>query len=166
MTTRTIQVMNNAQRFKVHRLYIGSHPRKLLIANYNIPLTVLHQDSIQTVERRIQTDFDLPQDFIYFNISATYVLKHRETQDEKFFGGSFHARGMKISELSAFRSLDSVDFIPFVLQKTNLENITQKLKVAGHNTVWELDRVLSVVVSVQGIITPNHHGLPAASNLG
>lgn len=158
--------MNNTQRFKVNRLYVGSYPRKLLIANFNIPMSVLNITNIETIYRRILLDFDLPEDYIYFNISATYVLKHRDTQEEKLFLGSFHSRGMSMSTLSRFRSLDSVNFVPFVSGKVIDEDFTHKLKLAGQSTVWELDRILSIIISVQGVIKTNHHALSPESNLG
>jgi len=155
--------MNNARIFKVDRIYVRNN-RGIVIANYNIPVARLNFASIEQVRESIRDDFGPNTDDVSYTISATYVLRHRETGDEKFFCGSFHARGLQYGQLAPFRFLVLDQFTQHVLDRTSPVIVDYQLRRVARQTAWEFAELVSVVVSVQAPLLPTRNdALPARS---
>jgi len=157
--------MNNSRIFKVDRIYVDSPPGRLLIANYNIPIDRLNQASIVQVFDAISRDFAPDYGRVMFALTATYLLRHKHTGEIKFFAGSFHPRGISFNQLAAFRPLNSVVFVPFVMERTDVEDIKDSLQRFAPDSAWAFDQLVSVVVNTQARVDSNHLTLPSRSAL-
>ena len=148
-----------AELFKVNRLYLLRNP-PVLLSNFNIPLRLLN--SSQTFERVLAivcVDYDESLRKVYFAISATYVLEHKQTGEEKFFAGSFHARGIQQSLVAPFQPLVKDTFVNSVLIIVNVDRVINKLKLLLPNSVWQVKELTSIIINVQGETHQDHKAI-------
>jgi len=159
--------MNNAQIFKVDRITVRNGGRSpLLICNYNIPAFRLDLASADRVRDTIEEDFGATLQHVSYSISATYLLRHRVTDEEKYFAGSFHARGQQFGQLAEFRNFNNNEFSRHVLERSAPAVLDHRLRRQARQTAWEFHQLVSIVVSAQA---PQHAGVgprPAQSILG
>ena len=122
----------------------------LLVYNINIPQLYLQdRGELTVVLERIKNV--LIQDFLNFSIlyqiSASYILKHSETDQSKTWTGSFFARNNTLGVIADFQQFDSTTFVQNSLLQ--LINIDDKLRSNGFNTKWKFNQLLSIIYNIQ-----------------
>lgn len=136
---------------------------RIVVYNFNVPLR-LSQDvsAFERIRQQVETDFPanaqgsvIPP---YYQITAVYTLVHRATGEQRLWVGSFNARARNVSQVTAFRPLDHATFVQYALTNCQLERVQNRLTavVTGKDSVWTLEEVKSLVVSVQSTVRLNH----------
>ena len=153
-------------RFKLDAaaIYDRQNPnRRILVYNFNIPFDRLCDlATFEFVRQELERDFPLEADGVlvppYFQLSAVYVLVNTTTNEERIWCGSFHPRGRDLAQLTAFRAFEPTVFPPYALENSDPEHVANKLSavVNGQDSVWQFDRLISVVVSFQTTLYLRH----------
>lgn len=140
-----------AHLFKVNRLYVNRIP-VLLLDNFNVPVNYLQQSNVlQTIIDTIKEDYQVNEtEALYFAVSATLYLQNQNTGEERFFCGSFHAKGIYQSLLVPFQRFNVNSFNNIILRHTNPENVLNKLSALLPNSVWKVTSLQSIVIHFQG----------------
>lgn len=119
--------------------------------NYNIITDArLFEDALHRTANSIQetVNDDKP---IFYQINASYYIRHQTTDDVRLFRGSFFLEGNKHLSLSGpvFIRFDQDTFANSVLQHSNLDRARQILTWADTASQWTFDSINSVIVSFQ-----------------
>ena len=135
---------------KVSRVYVKNNPQ-LLFCNFNVPVHRIQDvETIKTVLKTIEEDYGKDLSKLFFAISASYILQHKETNEERQFCGSFHSKGIYKSLVLRFLPLRTDTFVNTVLQHTILSNILSRLSLMLPNSVWKFKELTSIVINIQG----------------
>ena len=143
--------MNN---LKVDQTAIPVGKNYVLISNINIPKDYLEPDLIQDIIDRV--DYFIKRDYldsrnsIYFEITATYRLRHATAGTTKMWVGSFSPKfGPSILENTVFDNT----FKTIVARLLTLENVVASLMSARHlESDWVFDELFSVIIHVSSIV--------------
>lgn len=138
--------------------------QRIIIYNFNIPVGQSENpDTFETVRRQIETDFPIQDQGrivvpLYFQICAVYVLVHRDTGEERTWQGSFNPRSRDLGQVTVFRPFDHQTFVPYALSRSRSQYVLNELnnRVDGQDSVWSVDRILSIIVSVQATVRIAH----------
>lgn len=154
------------ERFKLDGAAIRVSPiqqQSIIVYNFNLPI-VLAQDPVnwETVRQHVETD--LPLNAVgtinppFFQITAVYTLVHQNTNEERLWLGSFNPRARDLSQITAFRPFQAADFVAYCVLNADPERVTNKLTavVNGRNSLWVLNNILSLIVTVQATVAPQH----------
>lgn len=153
-------------RFKLDGAVIpmsGRPNQRVVVYNYNVPVDrVASVETFELIHRNILTD--LPVGVAgtitpaYFQLTAVYSLVHNATNEERIWAGSFNPRAREMSQITAFRPFDAETFVGYCFNNSQVGRIFDKLNTfaPGRESVWRLNNIVSVVVSVQAVIRPNH----------
>lgn len=145
---------------KVDQTAISFGNRFVLISNINVPLEYLEtneikQATIGRIENFINTNYTTNEN-VYFEITATYQLQHRETGTRRDWVGSFNPRGApsllhntSIFDLNFKNSLGRVLVIPDVERKLLQFNQIQ--------SDWVFSELYSIIIHVSGIVPSDYH---------
>jgi len=156
--------MSSSKSFQVERIYLNCHPELLLLANYNIPVDYLNQGNIIKVLHAITRDFLPHYDGLMFSVA--YLLKHRHTGEEKLFETLMKSQEQqKIAQNGRMISFTSVDFVSYIMNKINLDDINNQLRHFPPERAWAYDQLVSVVVSAQSRVASSHQSLPSRETL-
>ena len=138
--------------------------QRIVLYNFNVPAD-RSQDpaAFEAIRRLVETDFP-PEDRgrvavpLYFQLSAVYTLVHRETGEERLWQGSFNPRSRDLGRVTVFRPFEPETFVEYVLSRSSTENVLHQLqsRVQGKDSVWSVDRLLSIIVSVQATVRTTH----------
>ena len=145
---------------KVDATYLdGSEQNSFLILyNVNVPSRLIFGDPAnvaEQVKRFLDVEFP-PPCTIYFQLTATYYIVNKQTGFERLWSGSFSPRQNLAARLLPFQNYDNASFVNKFVNAC--DNVQEKLTWFGRETVWEFDRLESVIVNVQ---TTAQHGHPA-----
>lgn len=129
----------------------------LILYNANIPAHLCQDQetkraAVERVRNMIQLDFANSQ--VYFQTTASYYLKHKVTGVEKFWSGSFYARGQSPAVLSDFQLFDPTTFVNIILESS--EDVEDRLRWRGSQTVWTFSRLESIIVNCEAKVGPSH----------
>jgi len=137
--------------------------QRVIVYNFNIPIA-LSQDlpTLQRVQQQIEQD--LPANAAgtiqpaYFQITAVYTLIHQTTQEIRVWTGSYSPRARDVAQVTAFRPFDATTFVNYCSLNSAPERVRNKLSavVNGRQSVWSLDRLISIVITVQASVALNH----------
>jgi len=146
-------------------LYDSSSPhQRIVVYHFNIPIDRCETiESIETIQRQIETDFP-HQDRarvivpLYYQISAVYTLVHRETGEIRYWQGSFNPRSRDLGQITSFRPFDVQTFVPYVLSHSRPQYVLNELnnRVDGQESVWSVDEILSIIISIQATVRTTH----------
>ena len=122
----------------------------IIIYNINIPqLYTQDRGELTNVLERIK--IVLLRDFgnlsIFYQICASYILKHSETGQTKTWTGSFYARDNKVGTIADFQQFEPTTFVRHSLDQ--LVDIDEKLRANGFNTKWKFSQLLSVIFNIE-----------------
>ena len=137
--------------------------QRVVVYNFNIPLNRLSDlATFEFVRQELETDFPAEADGVvvspYFQLSAVYVLVNTTTNEERIWCGSFHPRARDLAQLTAFRPFEAAHFPLYALENSQPERVANKLStfVNGQDSVWQFNRLISVVVSFQTTLDLSH----------
>ena len=142
----------------------GFPNQRIILFNFNVPADRLpDQAGVERILRQVETDFP-PEDRarvvvpLYFQITAVYTLVHRETGEERLWQGSFNPRSRDLGQVTVFRPFDPQTFVQYTSTRCTVENVLHQLqnRADGRESVWIVDRLLSVIVSVQATVRATH----------
>jgi hypothetical protein len=148
----------NRQHLKVDATAIrprldSDDKRVLVIYNVNIPATLTAAiDAIVRTERLLETDF-AGADVLY-QVTASFYLRNSQTDDERFWSGSFFTKGNSPAQLSGFERFDPATFARIV--RDSMQHAEARLSVTGLDTVWSFHRLSSYIINVQCKVRSDH----------
>ena len=155
------------ERFKLDAaaIYLNrTVQQRVIVLNFNIPLPLVSdRNTFERVHQQVAND--LPPGAAgtitppYFQLSAVYTLRHRDTNEERLWSGSFNPRARDLSQVTAFRPLDFNSFVNYCYINSQQERVENKLTTALFNnqtSAWVLGNLKSIVISVQGTVGLNH----------
>lgn len=132
----------------------------LFISNINIPERFVNVATIEPILQRvkqfIEVDYREAQPSlsnVSYQVVATYQLKHNTSGAIRQWTGSFMPGRNHPNALQDFRKFGS-DFIDNVASLCDRDLIIAKLKFWNVNTKWSFDKFSSIVVNVQGQVSP------------
>lgn len=154
------------ERFKLDGAAIPIHrlqQQRIIVYNFNIPIAQ-SQDiaALERVKQQIVTD--LPANAngaitpAYFQITAVYTIVHQGNNDERLWLGSFNPRARDLSQVTAFRPFDANSFVDYCILNGDPDRVRNKLTavVNGRKSLWTLNTIISIVISVQATVSLNH----------
>jgi hypothetical protein len=131
----------------------------IVVYNINVPFQVFHSMDTSTailerVKGLLMTDF--VQLVATFQLTASYLLLHRVTGEQRIWTGSFYPRGNAPAFLSAFRRFHHDTFVQYSLD--SLENVEHTLLNWPNrgDTSWVFTQILSIIFNVQSIVPAEH----------
>jgi hypothetical protein len=146
---------------KVDGLLVPTDDREFFLAIYNINLPFrLFDTPNSTVNVLERVKNLLMRDFVdlraTFQFTASYLLLHRVTGEQRIWTGSFYPRGNARTYLSAFKRFQSDTFVQFGLD--SLQNVEYTLLNWPNrgDTSWVFNQVLSIIVNVQSLVPAQH----------
>ena len=159
--------MQQCQEFKLDGAAISDSVdpnQRILVFNFNVPIERAQSPAaFERIRQQIDTDFPVESREsvvvpLYYQISAAYVLVHRDTGEERFWLGSYNPRARDVSTVTEFRPYDPQTFVQHSVTSCSQQNIFNRLedRTAGTESVWRLSRLLSVIVSVQATARIRH----------
>lgn len=141
------------ERLKVDQTIIDAGNKFILISNINIPKRFINRpdqnETFSRIENFINETYST-LDTIWFEISATYQLVHRESGTPRDWVGSFNPRfGPLLHETCIFDAnfkniLNRILILPEVEQK-----LLQFNNVASD---WVFDTLYSIIIHISGFI--------------
>ena len=146
---------------KVDGLLVPTDDRDTYLVIYNVNLPFRLFDTIgnttavlERVKRLLSIDF--VNVIATFQFTASYLLVHRITGEQRIWTGSFYPRGNAPAYLSAFKRFHPDTFIQFGLD--SLENVEHTLLnwPNRRDTSWVFHQILSIIVNVQSLLPAQH----------
>ena len=154
-----IRAANNNQLFKldVTTLDAGEHEMYMLMLNFNIPRSVVEEDQPFTLEEALGDvvlflDREFSPEPIYYQVTASYYLRHRQSGDERLFTGSFCPKAAHATSLSGpvFRLFEGDTFSRDVRRYTTPQNILDCLDwPEDDESDWSFLSLTSVILNCQ-----------------
>lgn len=154
-------------RFKLDAAFVtinGRPDHRVVIFNFNVPLGLV--DDPATYEHILeQLRLNFPPGAngtitpLYFQITAVYTIIQRETNEERLWLGSFNPRARELSQVTVFRPLDRLTFVDYCIAQCNPDRVLNKLSavaVNGQNSMWSFGALLSLIISVQSVVSVHH----------
>jgi hypothetical protein len=128
-----------------------SDPDKKIVVvyNINIPAYLNAEETIEAVaraQRLLELDFGGTSDVAY-QVTASFYLRNTRTDFQRFWSGSFYAKGNSPAQLSPFQWFDSLTFAPNVHDA--MQDAEQKLSLAITDSTWVFDRLSSIIINAQ-----------------
>jgi hypothetical protein len=131
---------------KVDATSLTSEDQQILVLyNINVPIDLVNRETLLRVRTFLEDEFRTHQ--VFFQLTATYLIKNNVTGEEKIWKGSFLARNNVLAQLSDFVNLRTVNFVPYVL---NIWRTAEdKLNWQGADTSWSFQHLVSLVINAQ-----------------
>jgi len=128
----------------------------LILYNINVPANLLNDQvqkraSFERVAELLTTDFESKD--VEYQITASYILKHKETGAERFWSGSFFAKEDSPAVLLDFQKFDRRNFVDIALAAT--QNVNDKLRWRGRETVWAFSQLESLIFNAESKVRAN-----------
>ena len=148
--------------FAVVTVSNASHHR-LIIINFNVPvrqcqdLTVFEK-ILQQVENDLLGDSQRIVNSVYYQLSAVYTLVHSQTLEERVWLGSFAPKARNVSQITAFRPLDTATFVNHCFLNAEPNSVLNKTSyvVEGQESEWSVQEIKAVIVTIQTTVTTQH----------
>ena len=150
----------------------------ILILNFNLPKNVIEDNrNIELKQRLDEIKLYLLLNFgtlaISYQLSASYWLKNRISEDRYRWTGSFFARDLEAASISGsvFLNFDPTTFVQHTWEMLDNANILRSLTVNFLNSAWHFDQLISVILCCQVLVPINHpfliqHGLLSRTRRG
>ena len=138
----------------------GTH--SILLINFNLPKLVVEDRQTDLPQRLGQIVNFLTENFaaetIYYQISSSYWIQKRNTEDIRRWVGSFFAKNTEAASISgaAFLEFDPQTFVHLGLENLRGENIRAALTVNFLDSAWHFVDLISVVINCQLLVPVNH----------
>ena len=151
----------NPQHLKVDQTAFEYNYNYILVSNINIPTRYLSELANNGILPRIESfiiqDYGQGLD-IYYQVTATYTLKHARNQTIKHWSGSFSPLGNVLNTIQEFQRYtnDTIDILPIVCNQNSVEGI---LRTSNVDTEWKFDTLISVVINIQSAVPQEHNTL-------
>jgi len=146
------------QQLKVDQTALLHNNSYLLISNINIPSHFINQLAnngvLQMVINFIDNDYTNVQN-IYYQVTATYTLRHSQSGATKQWTGSFSPAGNVLNAIQPFQlyTLESIRNLPLVCNVNATETI---LRTSNLETLWKFESLTSIILNVQALVPFNH----------
>lgn len=139
----------SVQHLKVDQTVLGLDNQSVFISNINIPERYLDQvrpvlDRVYAFARREYDD--IPD--VRYQLSATYDLKNKDTEEIRHWAGSFLPQANNPSSLDDFH-IFGPSFAERLEPLCDRLAIGAKLSLRNADTRWEFDSLTSLVVNFQ-----------------
>jgi hypothetical protein len=146
---------------KVDALLVPTDERThfLVIYNVNVPFRSFDTlesstNILQRVRNLLSTDFT--NAVATFQLTASYLLLHRVTGEQRIWTGSFYPRGNAPAYLSAFTRFRPDTFVQYCLDSLdNVENTLLNWPNRG-DTSWVFNEIISIIFNVQSMVQAEH----------
>jgi len=143
-------------RLKVDQTAIIAGTKYVLVSNINVPLRYLEDGSplkeplFNRVKQFIDINYGPAQNTVWFEISATYQLVHRESGSTREWVGSFNPRvGPLIHETAVY----DATFLNVLRRICVIEDIIQKLITFNNlESDWVFDSLHSIIIHISGFV--------------
>jgi len=150
-------VRYGSDRFKVDgTAVLNKNDTVTVIYNINIPKIIAENNqsrlnALETVNNLLRRDFQTTP--VYMQITASYLLVHTTTGEERIWTGSFWSRGNSPAEIAAF---DRVNYDTFV-QNTfrNSADVHHVLRWVGRETNWRFESLISLILNCNCKVSKN-----------
>ena len=146
---------------KVDGLLVPTDERDSYLAIYNVNLPFRLFDTVHSTTAVLERVKNLlSRDFTNviatFQFTASYLLVHRATGEQRIWTGSFYPRGNAPAYLSAFKRFHPDTFVQFGLD--SLENVEYTLQnwPNRRDTAWVFHQILSIIINVQSMVPTDH----------
>ena len=148
----------SAQDLKIDQTTIplsGPWPSLLLITNINVPYRLFDQleDILGRIARFLDQEY-LEEPF-RFQLTASLVLHHRATGEQRFWSGSFAPNANYPNTVLPFQTFEADRFVEDTLPLLQGDFIAD-LNRPNIATDWVLRNIVSVIVSCQGRVRLGH----------
>jgi hypothetical protein len=147
----------NSSDLKVDAIAVPSRNSYMVIYNINIPVAIFREpdllrDALERSKRLLIAD--LAPASIFYQLTASYVLRNTSDGLERLWTGSFHAQGNRPAQLSGFERFDRATFVQDCIQ--SLFHVEEKLTWFGQDTSVVFDRLLSIIINVNTRVGTTH----------
>lgn len=157
-------------RLKIDQTAIQTNNRYVLISNVNIPveyLTVVgdgggggggevaKRELLERVNQFIRAEYTHTNP-VYFEVTATYQLKHRDTNNVRQWLGSFAPRiGPMLFDPEIY---SEATFVRKLVNTLDVEQISVKLlHMNGLDSDWVFDKLYSVIIHISSLVPKEYH---------
>jgi hypothetical protein len=137
--------------------------RVILLLNFNLPKAVVEEREEELPRRLTEIKQFLTQNLppplqVYYQMSASYWLQHRISQDRQRWVGSFFARDTRAASLTGpiFLDFSPATFVEQGLESLRETNIDRSLTVNFLDSAWHFVDLISVIVNCQILVPVNH----------
>lgn len=161
----------NVLKLDVTTLEITNSPSLIALLNFNVPAD--HEDqagAFRDIAAFVEANFGATQGpRVSYQITASYVLTHRVTQDSRVWTGSFnpgaaaHRSSLSGPEFSNFQGRQS--FLHHATACTEPGHVLSVLDWKDSDSDWQFSEVESFIFSFQ-VRLPHGHGFLARYRLG
>lgn len=129
----------------VHQTLLEYPPAYIFVTNVDIPTATFGEpDLLERLRNFLSGEYN-PDLAVYFEVSATYTLVHRDSGETRRWVGSFSPQ--QTYTLTPNLTFPSA-FYPVVRPLLNLRTLTRQLEQLIPNTVWIVDEVRSLILHV------------------
>ena len=136
--------------------------RSILLINFNLPKVVVEDRQTELPQRLGQIVNFLRDNFasetIYYQLSSSYWIQKRNTEDIRRWVGSFFAKNTAAASISgaAFIEFNPRTFVREGLDNLRGEHIRSVLTVNFLDSAWHFVDLISVVVNCQLVVPADH----------
>jgi hypothetical protein len=145
----------------VDGLIVPTDDQNVFLAIYNINLPFRLFDTVESTTQTLQRVKNLLMiDFAgvaaTFQFTASYLLLHRVTGEQRIWTGSFYPRGNAPAYLSAFKKFHPDTFVQYGLDCLDIVEHTLLNWPNRGDTSWVLQEVISIIFNVQSLVSNEH----------
>ena len=113
----------------------------------------LRRQALERAQRLLSAD--LAPSRMQYQLTGTYILRNINTGETVSFTGSFFAKANSPAIIQGFRPYNEATFVRNSFDA--LENAEEQLRSwRGQDTRFVFDRLVSVIVTVNALVTQNH----------
>lgn len=134
---------------KTHQTVLEGYSRYIFVTNIDVPSEFFREALLlERIFDFVRREY-LPGLVVYFEVTATYTLLHRDTGESRKWVGSFSPQqGYTLTPHLTFPD----SFFPVVRPLLNLRTLTRQLDQLIPNTVWVVDEVKSLVLNFSSYV--------------
>jgi len=147
------------QDFKLDATSVKLGGEILVLYNVNLPELLVDNEAdreraLEIVKNLVQTDFEGNR--VDYQITASYMLKNAVTGQTKLWRGSFFTSENSPAEITQFKQFNPSTFVQTALGETSGENVRERLRWFGNNSVWAFESLESAIVNIQTVLPSSH----------
>jgi hypothetical protein len=134
---------------KTHQTVLDSYTRYIFVTNIDIPSAFFQEAHLlERIFDFVRREY-LPNLVVYFEVTGTYTLLHKDTGDTKRWVGSFSPQqAYTLTPHLIFPD----SFFPTVRPLLDLRTLTRQLDQLIPDTVWVVDEVKSLILNFSAIV--------------
>ena len=143
------------EHLKVDQTSLNLDNYQIFVTNINIPERYLNQvrPILQRADNFILNEYE-GAGRVFYQLVATYYLKHSDTGHLRHWGGSFLPKEINLSSIDSFHAFGP-NFVNRLELLCNKETLSEKLSLHNIDTEWEFHSLTSVVINVQAKVPDN-----------